>query len=66
MLKIIFFGTPDYVVPILESLNKYYKVVGVVTQPPKLVGRKQLKSFSAVDNWAHDKKIPIITDFKES
>lgn len=61
MTKIIFFGTPDYVIPILESLHKYYKIVAVVTQPPKLVGRKQLKTFSPTDNWAHKKKIPIFT-----
>ncbi len=65
MTKVIFFGTPDYVIPILESLYKNYKLVAVVTQPPKLAGRKQLKVFSSVDNWAHKRKIPVITDLKE-
>jgi methionyl-tRNA formyltransferase len=62
MTKIIFFGTPDYVIPILESLHKYHKLVAVVTQPPKEVGRKKIKTFSAVDNWAHKRKIPVITN----
>ncbi len=38
-LKIIFMGTPDFSVPILESLIKNYKVKAVVTQPDKQVGR---------------------------
>jgi methionyl-tRNA formyltransferase len=61
-IKIIFFGTPDYVIPILERLNKTYKVVAVVTQPPKEVGRKKVRTFSAVDSWAHKKKIQVITN----
>lgn len=65
MLKIIFFGTPDYVLPILEDLCKHYKLVAVVTKPPKLAGRKQIRVFSAVDNWAHKRKIRVITDLTE-
>ena len=59
MIKIVFFGTPEYVVPVLDKLSKSYKVTAVVTQPPKLVGRKQFREFSAVDTWAHKKKVPI-------
>jgi methionyl-tRNA formyltransferase len=44
-LKIIFMGTPDFSVPCLEMLvnscDKGYEVVAVVTQPDKPVGRKQ-------------------------
>jgi methionyl-tRNA formyltransferase len=65
MVKIIFFGTPDYVIPIVELLHKHYKVVAVVTQEPKLVGRKQEQKFSAVDNWAYKHKLRIIRDWKE-
>lgn len=63
-MKIVFFGTPDYVLPILKSLHKRYvtgpgksPIVAVVTQSPKPVGRKQVLSYSAVDKWAHDHKI---------
>ncbi len=62
MTKIIFFGTPDYVLPILEELHKYFKLVAVVTQPPKEAGRKKMLTFSPVDNWAHKRKIPVIKD----
>lgn len=37
---IIFMGTPDFAVPILEGLIKNYKIKMVVTQPDKPVGRK--------------------------
>lgn len=43
-LDIVFMGTPEFCVPILESLIENYNVVGVVTQPDKEVGRhKELK-----------------------
>lgn len=38
-LRVIFMGTPDFSVPILEELIKNYKVKAVVTQPDKIVGR---------------------------
>ncbi len=41
-MKIIFMGTPEFSVPILEELNKKYDVVLVVSQPDKLVGRKKI------------------------
>ena len=40
-MKIVFMGTPEFAVPILEGLIESYDVVGVVTQPDKKVGRKQ-------------------------
>lgn len=64
-MKIIFFGTPYYVVPILKKLKKYHEIVAVVTQSPKLAGRKQLKTYSAVDSFAHEKHIPIFYDFEK-
>lgn len=42
MTKIVFMGTPQFSVPILESLvEKGYEVVAVVTQPDRPVGRKK-------------------------
>ena len=65
-MKIVFFGTPDYVLPILEALHRSFKnpkiesgVVAVVTQPPKPTGRKQKLEYSPVDSWAYKKNIPI-------
>jgi methionyl-tRNA formyltransferase len=48
-MKIVFFGTPDYVLPILKAVHKKFvtgpgksPIVAVVTQSPKPVGRKQI------------------------
>lgn len=63
-MKIVFFGTPDYVVPILSAIHKEFigkagksPIVAVVTQGPKEVGRKKTVTFSPVDKWAHERNI---------
>ncbi len=38
-LSIVFMGTPDFAVPVLEALIKNFKVRAVVTQPDRPVGR---------------------------
>jgi methionyl-tRNA formyltransferase len=64
-LKIVFFGTPEFVVPIVDAIYKRLStsldksVIGVVTQPPKQAGRKKLLTYSAIDKWAFNKKITI-------
>lgn len=40
-LKIIYMGTPEFSVPILEALIDHHDVVLVVTQPDKAIGRDQ-------------------------
>lgn len=37
--RIVFMGTPEFSVPVLDALIKNYKVKAVVTQPDKQVGR---------------------------
>ncbi len=61
-MKIVFFGTPDYCLPVLKSLPS---VVAVVTQKPRPVGRKKILTYSPVDKWAHKKKLPIFYSSKE-
>jgi methionyl-tRNA formyltransferase len=56
-MRLIFFGTPDYVIPILDKLHKYHEIVAVVTQSPKPVGRDKKLTYSAVDQWAFKKHI---------
>ncbi len=42
MKRIVFMGTPDFSVPILQALaNTNYEIVLVVTQPDRPVGRKK-------------------------
>lgn len=47
-LKIIFFGTPQFVAPILSILEENFNLLGIVTAPDKKVGRKQLLTPSPV------------------
>ena len=47
-LKVVFMGTPDFSVPILEYLINNTNVVLVVTQPDKEVGRDKKISYSPV------------------
>ena len=62
-MRLIFFGTPDYVIPILDRLHKYHEIVAVVTQSPKPVGRDKILTYSAVDTWAFKKHIPRNFDY---
>src|SRR5690625_2208061 len=58
--KIIFMGTPDFAVPILEALNKSsYKVVLVVTQPDRPKGRRRTLSAPPVKKVAMKAGIPV-------
>jgi methionyl-tRNA formyltransferase len=60
--KIIFMGTPDFAVPVLEAiLNAGFEVSAVVTAPDKYGGRgkKQLLE-SSVKQFAASKNLPIL------
>lgn len=59
-LRIVFMGTPEFSVPILEGLIQKYEVVGVVTQPDKEVGRKHEIKPSPVKELALKHEIPIL------
>lgn len=58
-LKIVFMGTPQFSVPILESLIEHYDVIGVVTQPDKEVGRKKILTPTPVKECALKHGIPV-------
>jgi methionyl-tRNA formyltransferase len=60
MTKIIFMGTPDFSVPVLKGLIDNYEVIGVVTQPDKLIGRKQELAFSPIKKIAIDNNIKVL------
>lgn len=62
--KAIFFGTPEYVLPVLEALRNVCEVVFVVTQPDKPVGRKQTLTPSPVKQWSESHNIPVFTPEK--
>jgi len=58
-MKIVFMGTPEFSVPILEGLYNHHEILAVVTQPDKPVGRKQALIPSPVKAWALNKKIQL-------
>ena len=64
MLKIVFMGTPNFSVPILEALIEKYSVVGVVTQPDKIVGRKKELVAPPVKECALKHNIPVFQPVK--
>lgn len=61
MIKVIFFGTPQFAVPTLENLLQHpeFEVQGVVTQPDKRRGRGNQLSASPVKTVALAHQIPV-------
>ena len=61
MKKIVFMGTPDFAVPILEALinQEDYQIVGVVTQPDRPVGRKRRLKPTPVKEVALAHDLPV-------
>lgn len=60
-LRIVFMGTPDFAVGILDAiLQNQYEVVGVITAPDKPAGRGQKLSISAVKKYALEKNLKIL------
>ncbi|MCA1059217.1 methionyl-tRNA formyltransferase [Rossellomorea aquimaris] len=60
MTKVIFMGTPDFSVPVLQSLiDEKYDVIAVVTQPDRPVGRKRTLTPPPVKVAAEKHGIPV-------
>lgn len=62
--KVVFMGTPEYSVPVLEMLIENTNVIGVVTQPDKLVGRKKVLTPCPVKEVAIKNNIPVLSPVK--
>jgi len=64
-LRIIFYGTPDFAVTILDAIvNAGYNVVAVVTAPDKPAGRGKKLSMSAVKKYALEKGLELLQPVK--
>lgn len=57
--RVVFMGTPEFSVPVLEMLIENTNVVMVVTQPDSYVGRKHELKFSPVKEVALKYNIPV-------
>ncbi len=58
--KIVFMGSPDFSTATLQSLAKYYNVVGVVTQPDRPAGRGRKLASPPVKTLALKLGLPFI------
>ena len=58
--RIIFMGSPDFALPVLQMLSAHYPVVGVVTQPDRPAGRGRLLTPPTVKRLADELHLPVI------
>ena len=58
-MKIVFMGTLDFAVNVLQGLIDNYDVVGVVSQPDKRIGRHQVLTNTPVKELALKYDIPV-------
>ena len=63
-MKIVFMGTPEFAVPVLQGLIDFYDVIGVVSQPDKRVGRKQILEETPIKKLANQYQIPVLQPIK--
>ncbi len=61
MTNIIFFGTPDFVLPVLESIQNNFNLLGIITQPDKPQGRKQIFTPSPTKVFGTNHNVPVLT-----
>ena len=63
-MKIVFMGTPEFAVNVLQGLIDHYDVVGVVSQPDKMVGRHQELKATPIKELALKYNIPVFQPIK--
>lgn len=60
-LRIVFMGTPEFAVGILDTIYQHnYEIVGVITAPDKPAGRGQKIKYSAVKEYALEKDLKLL------
>jgi methionyl-tRNA formyltransferase len=65
-LRIVFMGSPEFAVPVLDALARRYLLVGVVTQPDRPAGRGQTLVPPAVKAAALRLSVPVMQPVKLS
>ena len=60
-MKVIFMGTPDFAVPVLEALTTKHTVIAVYTQPPRPAGKGYHLTPSPVHQKAESLGISVFT-----
>lgn len=62
--RIVFMGSPDFALPTLAALDKYYSVIGVITQPDRPAGRGRVLTPPPVKQLALQLGIEVIQPLK--
>ena len=60
-MKIVFMGTPEFALPVLQKLNQKHEIVCVYTRAPKEAGRGKELQKSPVHLWAEKNGIDVRT-----
>lgn len=58
-MKVVFMGTPDFCVPVLENLAKHHDVICVYTQPPRPAGKGYQLRPTPIHTKAEEMGIPV-------
>jgi methionyl-tRNA formyltransferase len=58
--RIVFMGSPEFSIPILQALHQQFKVAGIVTQPDRPAGRGRVLSPPPVKEIALQLDLPFI------
>ena len=58
-MKIVFMGTPEFSVPILQALAAQHEIVAVYSQPPRPAGRGKAERKSPVQQCAEALGLPV-------
>ncbi len=58
-MKIVFIGTPDFSVPVLQALQQVHEIVAVYCQPPRPAGRGKADRKSLVQGAAEALGLPV-------
>lgn len=58
-IKVVFMGTPEFSLNVLSGLIENTNVIGVVTQPDKIVGKNKEKSFTPIKELALKHNIKV-------
>ncbi|MBI3954867.1 methionyl-tRNA formyltransferase [Candidatus Gottesmanbacteria bacterium] len=60
-MNILFFGSSDYCLPVLESLHKNFKLTAIITRPDKEIGRNKILTPSPPKKFGLSHHIPVFT-----
>jgi len=64
--SLLFLGTPDFAVPILDRLHSEHDIIAVITQPDKPVGRKQVLTAPPIKVRAEELGLTVLQPEKAS